>query len=150
MTIIPDNDHTGEAHTVAGARSCIRGPLRVRIARLPGLPPVRDKHGEDISDWLDAEHTIGELLVVEADSEENTKESFREASATDDVETHDPQHLLRPEGCSAMRAVRGRSGTPAVGGTSTSRRSGGTSRKPSISITSVGIGRATRLVGVRG
>jgi putative DNA primase/helicase len=36
----------------------------VRRVALPGLPPVHDKHGEDVSDWLEAGHAVDELAVV--------------------------------------------------------------------------------------
>jgi hypothetical protein len=38
--------------------------VAVKIPRLPGLPPLREKHGEDISDWLDAGHTREELEEI--------------------------------------------------------------------------------------
>jgi 5S rRNA maturation endonuclease (ribonuclease M5) len=61
--IIPDNDRAGQAHAAEVVRSLqafIPGG-DIRRVHLPGLPPVRDKHGEDISDWLDAGHTFEEL-----------------------------------------------------------------------------------------
>jgi hypothetical protein len=60
--IIPDNDRAGEAHALDVARAIINftGP-DIRIVHLPGFPPIRDKRGEDISDWLDAGHTVEEL-----------------------------------------------------------------------------------------
>lgn len=64
VVILPDNDRAGEAHAVAGARSCAVAGLSVRKIRLPGLPPIQDKHGEDVSDWLNAGHTGEELAEV--------------------------------------------------------------------------------------
>src|SRR5262249_37076613 len=41
--------------------------LVVKAPRLPGLPPIRDKRGEDVSDWLAAGHSREDLgAVVEA------------------------------------------------------------------------------------
>src|SRR5439155_5388452 len=48
VEIIPDNDRAGEEHVPAVATSCAGRGLVAKIARLPGLPPVRDKHGEDV------------------------------------------------------------------------------------------------------
>jgi putative DNA primase/helicase len=64
--VIPDNDRAGQAHAAEVVRSledCNPGG-DIRLVQLPGLPPVRDKHGEDVSDWLDAGHTFEELLEV--------------------------------------------------------------------------------------
>ncbi len=36
----------------------------MKRVRLPGLPPIRDKHGEDVSAWLDAGHTKEELKAL--------------------------------------------------------------------------------------
>ncbi len=61
---LPDNDTAGESHVGDVARSCAGGGLVVKVIRLPGLPPRRDKHGEDVSDWLDQGHTREELLAL--------------------------------------------------------------------------------------
>ena len=65
--MLRDNDTAGDKHAEAVIRSCGAAGLEVQAPRLPGLPPVRDKHGEDVSDWLAAGHSAEELrAVVEA------------------------------------------------------------------------------------
>jgi len=61
VIVIPDNDKPGVAHAEAVARSCADAGLETRIIQLPGLPSVREKHGEDVSDWLDDGHTVDAL-----------------------------------------------------------------------------------------
>jgi putative DNA primase/helicase len=64
VVIIPDNDEAGQLHATKVAASCLGAGLTVKTVRLPGLPPIRVKHGEDVSDWLDAGHTRDELESV--------------------------------------------------------------------------------------
>jgi hypothetical protein len=67
VVALEDNDRPGVAHAEAVAASCHAAGLIVRRPRLPGLPPVQAKHGEDVSDWLDDGHSADELRrVVEA------------------------------------------------------------------------------------
>ncbi len=64
--VIPDNDRVGQAHAVEVVRSLedFNPGGDIRLVQLPELSPVRDKHGEDVSDWLDAGHTVEELREV--------------------------------------------------------------------------------------
>jgi hypothetical protein len=64
VVVLQDNDTAGVAHARDVARSCQVAGLDVKMPRLPGWPPVRDKKGEDVSDWLDAEHTVDELATL--------------------------------------------------------------------------------------
>jgi putative DNA primase/helicase len=64
VVVIPDNDQAGEKHAQAVGASCHGAGLTVALLRLPGLPPMRDKHGEDASNWLDAGHTADELRAL--------------------------------------------------------------------------------------
>ncbi len=59
--VIPDNDDPGEDHGFQVARSLLPFAKAVKVVSLPGLGPRKEKHGEDISDWLDAGHSKGEL-----------------------------------------------------------------------------------------
>ncbi len=59
--IIPDNDDPREDHALQVAQSLLPFAEAVKIVHLPGLGPRKEKHGEDISDWLDAGHTKKEL-----------------------------------------------------------------------------------------
>ena len=56
MVILPDNDKPGRDHAEAVARSLVGIAASVKILALPGLV---DK--QDVSDWLDAGHTVEEL-----------------------------------------------------------------------------------------
>jgi len=61
VVIIPDNDNPGEDHALQVAKSLLPFADSVKIVHLPGLGPRKEKHGEDISDWLDAGHSKAEL-----------------------------------------------------------------------------------------
>ena len=56
VVVLPDNDPPGEAHGLAVATNCHMTGLEVRLVRLPGLPAKGD-----VSDWLDAGHTVDDL-----------------------------------------------------------------------------------------
>lgn len=55
--IFPDNDVVGRMHARRVARSLLRVGIQVKIVDLPDVA----KKG-DVSDWLDAGHTVSELL----------------------------------------------------------------------------------------
>jgi putative DNA primase/helicase len=59
VRILPDNDAPGEAHALDIANKLHGIAASVRIVRLPDLPPKGD-----VSDWLNAGHTIEELDSV--------------------------------------------------------------------------------------
>jgi hypothetical protein len=64
VVVIPDHDRPGHAYATAAARAMQAVDLKVRWLSLPGLGPTREKHGPDVSDWLDAGHTVGELRTL--------------------------------------------------------------------------------------
>jgi hypothetical protein len=68
VVVLPDNDWPGMAHADAVAQSCHAVGLVVRLVTLPDLLPVREKHGEDVSDWLDGGHTADELQRIVAEA----------------------------------------------------------------------------------
>ncbi len=59
VVIIPDNDVPGHDHSAQVARALDGVASSVKIVELPGLP---DKG--DVSDWLDAGHSIDDLLAL--------------------------------------------------------------------------------------
>jgi putative DNA primase/helicase len=61
VIVLRHHDPPGTAHQQAVARACAAAGLRVKCVELPGLP---DGHGEDVSDWLAAGHTIAELEAL--------------------------------------------------------------------------------------
>jgi hypothetical protein len=62
VVVLRDNDRPGAAHQFQVASSLVAAGLRVKILEhLPGLPPLSEKHGQDVSDWLAAGHTMAEL-----------------------------------------------------------------------------------------
>jgi hypothetical protein len=63
VVVLRDNDRPGAAHQASVASSCAAG-LPVKCLQLPGLPPLRDKHGEDVTDWIEAGHTVAELQAL--------------------------------------------------------------------------------------
>jgi len=62
--IIPDNDGPGEDHALQVAKSLLPFAEAVKVVSLPGLGPRKEKHGADISDWLDKGHTKEELARI--------------------------------------------------------------------------------------
>ena len=64
--LFADNDQAGVAHADDVARACTAAGIAVYRVHLPDLPPVRAKHGEDVSDWLDAGHTAEALRALMA------------------------------------------------------------------------------------
>ena len=65
IVIFPDNDEAGEKHALSIAGFCRTASLRVKIVKLPGLPPKGD-----VSDFFNSGHTEGELEeMARGDSE---------------------------------------------------------------------------------
>jgi putative DNA primase/helicase len=62
VVVLRDNDRAGEAHAVSVASALVAAGLRVKRLTLPG--PLRDKHGEDVSDWVAVGHTATELEAL--------------------------------------------------------------------------------------
>jgi hypothetical protein len=65
VVVIPDNDQAGRDHAADVVASVLLDAAAVRVLELPGLP---DKG--DVSDWLDAGHTVAELLDLVKTTEE--------------------------------------------------------------------------------
>ncbi len=67
VAVIPDHDEDGRGHVLEAADHLIGAGIEVRLIELPGLGPFPSK--EDVSDWLDAGHTVEELkrLVKKTD-----------------------------------------------------------------------------------
>jgi hypothetical protein len=61
VIILQDNDEPGERHAVNVAKACAAAGLTVKMPALPGLGPLTDKGGKDVSDWLEMGHTKDEL-----------------------------------------------------------------------------------------
>ncbi|MFH1109895.1 MAG: AAA family ATPase [Planctomycetota bacterium] len=59
VCLIPDNDGAGRKHTDDAGQSLHGKAADLRLVALPGLP----RKG-DVSDWFDAGHTAGELLLL--------------------------------------------------------------------------------------
>lgn len=68
VIVIPDNDEPGMKYARAASDSLAKRKIRVTMLRLPGLPPVKPKHGEDVSDWFAAGHTFDELTQLVHDA----------------------------------------------------------------------------------
>ena len=67
--ILYDNDAAGIAHARAVKASLVAGGIEATILTLPGIEQI-EKKGADVSDWLDAGHTIDEMAqgtVLEED-----------------------------------------------------------------------------------
>lgn len=90
VVILPDNDRPGQKHGKAVARSCRAAGLMVRVCRLPGLPPVRAKHGEDVTDWLESGHTSDELRAALAEAPEADAPDLHSENTSIDSDDHRP------------------------------------------------------------
>jgi len=78
VVILPDNDEAGQAHAEAVATRLFDAGVRsIRIVKLPDLP-----HKGDVSDWLDAGHSLEELqgLVESAPLWKPTKNNEKVSS----------------------------------------------------------------------
>ena len=67
VVILPDNDAPGAAHAVTVATSLEGIAASIKVVELPGLPPKGD-----VSDWLNAGHTLEELDALIVDAPEYT------------------------------------------------------------------------------
>lgn len=63
VIVIPDADEKGQEHVDIVAASLHGVASSVRILKLPGIEEV-DVEGADVSDWLDAGHTVKELKTA--------------------------------------------------------------------------------------
>jgi len=72
VVLLPDNDEPGRKHEESITRSLVGKARSVKIVHLPGLPEKGD-----VSDWLDAGHTVEELrkLVSETPQFEPSERS---------------------------------------------------------------------------
>jgi len=84
VVILEDNDDSGKKHTWQVAASLISKATSVKIIELPGLPEKGD-----ISDWLDAGHTVDELLELVEATEPVTPEQVEEWGETTAHKTAD-------------------------------------------------------------
>lgn len=61
VAVIPDNDKPGIDHAYRVANSLLDTAHTVKSIRFPQFDKVREKHGEDVSDWFEDGGTKGEL-----------------------------------------------------------------------------------------
>ncbi|MFP6890172.1 MAG: toprim domain-containing protein, partial [Nitrospinota bacterium] len=59
VAVVPDNDEPGEKHATEVAASCFRAGFQTKLVRFPGF-----EEGGDVSDWLNAGHTMEELAKI--------------------------------------------------------------------------------------
>jgi hypothetical protein len=79
--VLQDNDDTGIKHTATVAQSLIGIAASVKVLLLPGLPPKGD-----VSDFLDAAHTLDELERLAKEAPEENLSSTKSARPSDDGE----------------------------------------------------------------
>jgi hypothetical protein len=61
--VFADHDAPGLKYCANVARGCAAAGLPVKIVDLYANEPIPDKHGKDVSDWLDSGHTRDELVA---------------------------------------------------------------------------------------
>jgi hypothetical protein len=71
VAILPDHDEAGRQHAQRVATALHGVAASVRLVELPGLPEKGD-----IADWLDAGHSLGELMDLVAETPELTGEDL--------------------------------------------------------------------------
>ncbi|WP_169794271.1 CHC2 zinc finger domain-containing protein [Alicyclobacillus shizuokensis] len=77
VVILPDNDDVGRRHAEHVARILSLFARRIRVVELPGLPPKGD-----VTDWLEAGHSVGELLaLIDRVDEWKPREDITETTA---------------------------------------------------------------------
>ncbi|WP_419193381.1 phage/plasmid primase, P4 family [Kolteria novifilia] len=76
VVIIPDNDDPGRDHAGKVAASLSGVAATVKALELPDLPPKGD-----VSDWLDAGHSVNELRALVADADEWEPSERKEKSS---------------------------------------------------------------------
>lgn len=87
VVLLPDNDEPGRAH-MRHVAAALAGKALVRWLELPGLPAKGD-----VSDWLDAGHSVDELKRLAADATapaDEAQSADGEASPPDDDATPPP------------------------------------------------------------
>lgn len=69
VAIVPDNDLPGLKYAHLVANSILDVADEVRLVELPALGECTEKHGKDLSDWLDDGHTVEEIkdLILSAE-----------------------------------------------------------------------------------
>jgi len=75
VVILPDNDEAGEKHLGVVAEKLRTVAARIRVLRLPGLPPKGD-----VFDWIAAGGTLEDLEVAEAEDIEPESDAAEEAA----------------------------------------------------------------------
>lgn len=63
VRILEDNDEAGRTNSANAAKALSYEAKTIKVVLLPGLP-----HKGDVSDWLDAGHTVDELTRIAEDS----------------------------------------------------------------------------------
>lgn len=89
IVIIPDNDEPGRkcAHTILAA--ALRGGLSGSILDLPGLPPKGD-----VSDWLDAGHTVEDLYGLATCARAQSVPSLEDCPVCGRSNCENPTHAI--------------------------------------------------------
>ena len=87
VLILEDADEDGRENAIAAKEALQNEAKSIRIVRLPKL-----RHGEDVSDWLDAGHTKEELVaIIEATPIPRPMLSFIDYSNWD----HEPRPVMK-------------------------------------------------------
>ena len=108
VVIVPDNDPPGIKYSLEVANDLATVAKRVRIVNLPGLGK-----GEDLTDWLDAGHTVEEFFaaveeapVYEQDQEEPWPDPQNLDTDLPPVATFTAEMLPEPLGKHVMDVAR--------------------------------------------
>jgi putative DNA primase/helicase len=94
LVALRDNDRPGDNHRDDAIRSCRAVGLRVKRVDLPGLPPLRDDHGEDITDWFGMGHTLDEFLALVDATAVLAGDAVAEMSAAEASEDASPRLVI--------------------------------------------------------
>ena len=88
VVILPDNDDAGQKHAQQVAASLHGIAKSVKVVELPGLPAKGD-----VSDWLDAGHTLVELWEIVLATPERKPESATEDESLTPAEAEPPKRF---------------------------------------------------------
>lgn len=103
VVILPDNDPPGEKHAAAILRSLRGKAARVRVLRLPGLPPKGD-----VTDWVEAGGTLEELEAMAEAQPEEDLEALPAGGKGGKSDAGDGEDSGRDPSCAAQLIAIGR------------------------------------------
>ena len=99
VVIVPDADKPGRGHAEAVARALWGKAASVRVLEVPELPwgdDLPEKHGPDVSDWLDGGHSAAELEKLAQEAPECVSLTKEPTAETDEEGLEEEKEERKP------------------------------------------------------